>query len=120
MGFGEGMSYLNVNRDVISPKTRLWTQDANLDGPSDKTVAVLKFETPDGRQLAIKVFEDGKLVEEQLLTARPDGTIVKQNPDGTVLVSGTFQPDGKVVVRDEVRDLTLLAVDRDTIPDLTK
>lgn len=53
MGFGEGMSYLNVNRDAINPDTRRWTQDANLDGPSDKTVAVVKFETPDGRPIAI-------------------------------------------------------------------
>jgi neutral ceramidase len=52
MGFGTGMSYLNVNRDVISPKTRLWTQDANLTAPSDKTVAVLKFETPAGEPIA--------------------------------------------------------------------
>jgi hypothetical protein len=53
MGFGTGASYLNVNRDVVSPKTRLWTQDANLNGPSDKTVAVLKFETPAGEPIAL-------------------------------------------------------------------
>jgi hypothetical protein len=53
MGFGEGMSYLNVNRDAINPKTRRWTQDSNLDAPSDKTVAVVKFETPDGKPIAI-------------------------------------------------------------------
>jgi neutral ceramidase len=52
MAFGTGLSYLNVNRDVVSPKTRLWTQDANLNGPSDKTVAVLKFETPAGEPIA--------------------------------------------------------------------
>ena len=52
MGFGIGMSYLNVNRDGISPKTRLWTQDANSTAPSDKTVAVLKFETPAGEPIA--------------------------------------------------------------------
>ncbi len=52
MGFGTGFSYLNVNRDVIDPATRLWTQGPNLNGSSDKTVAVLKFETPEGQPIA--------------------------------------------------------------------
>jgi neutral ceramidase len=53
IGFGKGTCYLNVNRDVINPKTRLWTQDANLDGPTDKTVSVIKFETPAGEPIAV-------------------------------------------------------------------
>jgi len=53
VGFGTGFSYLNVNRDAIDPETRRWTQAANLDGPSDKTVAVLKFETPGGEPIAV-------------------------------------------------------------------
>ena len=52
MGFGTGFSYLNVNRDAIDPETHLWTQAANLDGSSDKTVAVLKFESPTGEPVA--------------------------------------------------------------------
>jgi neutral ceramidase len=52
MGFGTGLSYLNVNRDVIDPATRLWTQGPNLNGSSDKTVAVIKFETPGGQPIA--------------------------------------------------------------------
>ncbi len=52
MGFGTGFSYLNVNRDVIDPTTRLWTQGPNLSGSSDKTVAVIKFETPEGQPIA--------------------------------------------------------------------
>jgi neutral ceramidase len=52
MGFGTGLSYLNVNRDVIDPATRLWTQGPNLNGSSDKTVAVIKFETPEGQPIA--------------------------------------------------------------------
>ena len=52
MGFGTGFSYLNVNRDAIDPETHLWTQAANLDGSSDKTVAVLKFESPTGEPIA--------------------------------------------------------------------
>ena len=55
VGFGTGMSYLNVNRDVISKKTRLWTQDSNLDAPSDKTVAVTRFEDMNGEPIAIYV-----------------------------------------------------------------
>jgi neutral ceramidase len=52
MGFGTGKSYLNVNRDAIDSKTRQWVQDANLDAPSDKTVTVIKFETPAGEPIA--------------------------------------------------------------------
>ena len=52
MGFGTGFSYLNVNRDVVDPTTHLWTQGPNLNGSSDKTVAVIKFETPQGQPIA--------------------------------------------------------------------
>jgi neutral/alkaline ceramidase-like enzyme len=55
MGFDTGSSYLNVNRDAVHPQTRLWYQGPNLDGPSDKTVAVLKFETPSGEPIAVYV-----------------------------------------------------------------
>lgn len=53
VGFGTGMSYLNVNRDNISPETHLWTQMPNLDAPSDKTVAVVKFEDRSGQPIAV-------------------------------------------------------------------
>jgi hypothetical protein len=53
VGFGTGFSYLNVNRDNIDPETHLWTQIPNLSAPSDKTVAVLKFETPAGEPIAV-------------------------------------------------------------------
>lgn len=52
MAFGTGAAYLNVNRDTISEETRLWTQAANLDGPSDKTLAVLAFFGADGAPIA--------------------------------------------------------------------
>ena len=52
MGFGKGFAYLNVNRDVIDPTTHLWTQGPNLNGSSDKTVAVLKFESLEGKPIA--------------------------------------------------------------------
>lgn len=52
VGFGEGKSYLNVNRDTVSESTRLWTQAANPDGPSDKTLAVLAFYDDQGAPIA--------------------------------------------------------------------
>jgi neutral ceramidase len=53
IGYGTGVSYLNVNRDYIDPKTRRWWEGANYDGPSDKTVAVVKFETLNGDPIAV-------------------------------------------------------------------
>ncbi len=53
IAFGEGKAYLNVNRDAIDPKTRLWYQGPNPDGPSDKTVAVIKFEALSGELIAV-------------------------------------------------------------------
>ena len=53
MGYGTGLSYININRAIIDPKTRLWREGANYDGASDKTVAVIKFETPDGDPIAV-------------------------------------------------------------------
>jgi neutral ceramidase len=52
VGIGTGFSYLNVNRDAIDAETHLWTQAPNLDAPSDKTVSVLKFETPERKPIA--------------------------------------------------------------------
>jgi neutral/alkaline ceramidase-like enzyme len=54
-GFGTGFSYLNVSRDAVSEETHLWTQAANLAGPSDKTVAVLQFTTAAGEPIAAYV-----------------------------------------------------------------
>ncbi len=53
MGYGEGVSYINVNRNIIDPKTRRWWEGPNYDGPSDKTVAVIKFETLAGEPIAV-------------------------------------------------------------------
>ncbi len=54
-GYGTGLSYLNVNRDVIDPETRLWSQGPNYEGSSDKTVAVVKFENLNGEPIAVFV-----------------------------------------------------------------
>lgn len=53
VGYGEGASYLNVNRNRIDPETRRWWEGPNRDGPSDKTVAVVLFETLDGDPIAV-------------------------------------------------------------------
>jgi hypothetical protein len=53
MGYGTGVSYINVNRNIIDPKTNRWWEGPNYDGPSDKTVAVLKFESLTGQPIAV-------------------------------------------------------------------
>jgi neutral ceramidase len=53
VGFGTGESYINVNRQIIDPKTGRWWEGPNRDGPSDKTVAVMKFETMAGVPIAV-------------------------------------------------------------------
>ena len=53
MGYGTGESYINVNRQIIDPKTGRWWEGPNREGPSDKTVAVVKFETTSGEPLAV-------------------------------------------------------------------
>jgi neutral ceramidase len=53
VGYGTGVSYINVNRNIIDPKTRRWWEGANYDGPSDKTVAVIKFESLSGEPIAV-------------------------------------------------------------------
>jgi hypothetical protein len=53
IGYGTGVSYINVNRNIIDPKTRRWWEGPNYEGPSDKTVAVVKFETTSGDPIAV-------------------------------------------------------------------
>jgi neutral ceramidase len=53
VGYGEGKLFLNVNRDAINEKTRLWSQEPNLAYPSDKTLAVIKFESLSGQLIAV-------------------------------------------------------------------
>jgi hypothetical protein len=42
---GTGASYINVNRQIIDPKTNRWWEGPNREGPSNKTVAVPQFES---------------------------------------------------------------------------
>lgn len=53
IGYGTGVSYINVNRNIIDRKTNKWWEGANYDGPSDKTVAVIQFETTNGEPIAV-------------------------------------------------------------------
>jgi hypothetical protein len=53
IGFGTGNLYLNVNRDAIDEESRLWSQQPNLDYPSDKTFAVVKIESANGELIAV-------------------------------------------------------------------
>jgi neutral ceramidase len=53
VAWGTGVSYINVNRDRIDPRTQRWWEGPNYDGPSDKTVAVVRVETPGGAPIAV-------------------------------------------------------------------
>jgi neutral ceramidase len=53
IGYGTGVSYINVNRNVIDRKTNGWWEGPNYDGPSDKTVAVISFETTGGEPIGV-------------------------------------------------------------------
>lgn len=53
IGYGTGVSYINVNRNIIDPKTRRWWEGPNYEGPSDKTVAVIKIESVNGEPIAV-------------------------------------------------------------------
>lgn len=50
-GFGEGKSYINVNRDEHFDDG-YWMQGMNWEGCSDKTLAVIKFTDTDGKLIA--------------------------------------------------------------------
>jgi neutral ceramidase len=53
VAYGTGLSYINVNRDRVDPKTNRWWEGPNYDGPSDKTVAVVRIDTPAGKPIAV-------------------------------------------------------------------
>jgi hypothetical protein len=53
IGYGTGESYINVNRQIVDPKTGRWREGPDRDGPSDKTVAVVTFETTGGEPIAV-------------------------------------------------------------------
>lgn len=53
VAWGTGVSFINVNRDRVDPKTSRWWEGPNYEGTSDKTVAVLRIETPAGAPIAV-------------------------------------------------------------------
>jgi hypothetical protein len=53
VGYGTGVSYINVNRNIIDPETRRWWEGPNYAGPSDKTVAVIRFDDLNGAPIAV-------------------------------------------------------------------
>jgi neutral ceramidase len=53
LGIATGSADVNVNRDVFTPQG--WKMGFNPDRPSDKTVWVIKFETPAGEPIAVLI-----------------------------------------------------------------
>jgi hypothetical protein len=53
VGFGTGKAYVNINRREYFPQKGWWWLGYNPEGPSDKTVAVLKFTDLAGKPLAL-------------------------------------------------------------------
>ena len=51
-GFGTGKAYVNINRREYFPENGWWWLGYNPDGPSDKTVAILKFTDMAGKPIA--------------------------------------------------------------------
>ncbi len=51
--WGTGVSYINVNRDIVDPVTNRWWEGPNYQGTSDKTVAVMRVETAAGKPIAV-------------------------------------------------------------------
>ena len=52
VGYGTGLAYVNVNRDAKMPDGR-WNIGYSPDRPSDKTVAVIRFENLSGDLIAV-------------------------------------------------------------------
>lgn len=53
IAYGQGVSYINVNRNIVDPKTRRWWEGPNYEGPSDKTVAVVNITSTSGQPIAV-------------------------------------------------------------------
>ena len=53
IAYGEGVSHINVNRNIIDPETRKWWEGPNYGGPSDKTVGVVGVLDAEGQPIAV-------------------------------------------------------------------
>ena len=95
---------------LIFNSIEFWTGDNPIDSPSGstttiqdgpRTVELARSVTPEGRELRVRILQDGVLLDESVLVAAPDGSVVKKAADGRVLVRGRMLPDGRVLIRDE-------------------
>ena len=53
VGYGEGVSYLNVKRDLFDHERGTWWEGPDYDGKSDKTVACVYFVSMEGKPIAV-------------------------------------------------------------------
>jgi hypothetical protein len=53
MAYGTGVSYININRNLVDAQTHRWWEGPNYAGTSDKTVAVIRFETSARKPIAV-------------------------------------------------------------------
>ena len=53
LAVGDGECHINVNRNFFDPETHRWREGRNDQGPSDKTVTVLRFSDSDGLPIAV-------------------------------------------------------------------
>ena len=54
IGIGSGKAYVNINRREYSPDSGWWL-GYNLEGPSDKTVTVIRFDALSGKPIALLI-----------------------------------------------------------------
>ena len=78
-GYGTGKSYINVNRDYPN-EDGYWSQIDNYDGPSDKTLSVIKFTDDEDRLIAAVLNYSAHAIT----------TIGAKDRDGKIKVSGDF------------------------------
>ncbi len=53
VSYGEGVSYLNVRRDLFDAERGSWWEGPNYDGNSDKTVGVIYFKSMDNKPIGV-------------------------------------------------------------------
>src|SRR5437870_7293778 len=54
IGIETGKAYVNINRREYSPDTGWWL-GYNPEGPSNKTVTVIRFDAPSGKPIALLI-----------------------------------------------------------------
>jgi neutral ceramidase len=98
LGLGTGTADVSVNRDLFTPQG--WRLGFNPNGPSDKTVWVLKFETPSGAPIAVLfnyAVHPVVTIDEQLVSGDLAGAAehyVEQHYGDNVVALWTLGPAG--------------------------